>query len=75
MLNVTDGAPLTRRAYYATLADLLGGPPPAFTGAGGRVGGLGKRVRADRVRATLDWSPRFPTAAAGLGQALQTEPG
>ena len=71
---VTDDRPLTRREYYTLLAERLGGPPPTFTGAGGRVDGLGKRCRNDRIRADLGWVPRFPDAAAGLTQALGESP-
>ena len=67
---VSDDRPLTRRDYYTLLAERLGGPPPTFTGAGGRVDGLGKRCRNDRIKADLGWSPEYPTAAHGLDQAL-----
>ena len=68
---VSDDRPLTRRAYYTLLADRFGGPPPTFTGEGGRVDGLGKRCRNDRAKRDLGWSPRFPTAAEGLDDALR----
>ena len=67
---ITDDRPLTRRDYYTLLAERLGGPPPTFTGEGGRVDGLGKRCRNDRAKRHLGWAPRFPTAAQGLDQAL-----
>ena len=66
---VSDDRPLTRREYYALLSDALGGPPPTFTGGGGRVDGLGKRVRNDFIKRDLGWSPRFADAAAGLADA------
>ncbi|NNJ25359.1 SDR family oxidoreductase [Alienimonas chondri] len=67
---VSDDRPLTRREYYSLLAERFGGPPPTFTGSGGRVDGLGKRCRNDRVKNDLHWSPRYPTAAEGLADAL-----
>ena len=67
---VSDDRPLTRREYYALLADRLGGPAPTFTGDGGRVAGLGKRCDNSRIKAGLGWRPRFPDAAAGLADAL-----
>ena len=72
---VTDDRPLTRRDYYTLLADRLGGPPPTFTGEGGRVGGLGKRCRNRRLKEELGWAPRFPDAAAGLADAAGGVPG
>ncbi|QDT13950.1 SDR family oxidoreductase [Alienimonas californiensis] len=69
---VSDDRPLTRQEYYGLLAERFGGPPPTFTGAGGRVEGLGKRCRSDRIRADLGWAPRFPTAAEGLADALRS---
>ena len=71
---VSDDRPLTRRDYYSLLAAELGGPPPTFTGEGGRVGGLGKRCDNSRIKADLGWRPRFPDAAAGLRDALWGTP-
>ena len=71
---VSDDRPLTRREYYTLLAEAHGGPPPTFTGKGGRVGGLGKRCRNGRIKEELGWTPRFPTAAEGLADALGDGP-
>ena len=71
---VSDDRPLTRRDYYTLLAEAHGGPPPTFTGEGGRVGGLGKRCCNDRIKNELGWAPRFPTAAEGLADALGDGP-
>lgn len=67
---VSDDRPLTRRDYYTLLAERLGGPPPTFTGEGGRVTGLGKKCSNDRAKRHLGWTPRFPTAAEGLTSTL-----
>ncbi|MFH5805734.1 NAD-dependent epimerase/dehydratase family protein [Alienimonas sp. DA493] len=71
---VSDDRPLTRREYYGLLAERLGGPEPTFTGEGGRVDGLGKRCRNAAIKEYLGWSPRFPTAAEGLIDALGDDP-
>lgn len=57
-INVTDGTPVTRGAYAAALAARLGTPPPTFDGEGG----LGKRVRIDRLRTLLALEPVHPSA-------------
>ena len=73
LVLVNDDRPLTRGEYYALLAERLGGPPPTFTGTGGRGGdGLGKRCRNGAAKTALGWTPRFPTAAEGLGDAFAT---
>ena len=75
LLLVNDDRPLTRADYYTLLADRLGGPPPTFTGTGGRTGdGLGKRCRNERAKSALGWTPRFPTAAEGLDDAVRHHP-
>ena len=71
---ISDDRPLTRRDYYSILADRLGGPPPTFTGEGGRVEGLGKRCDNALAESHLGWRPRFPDAAAGLRDALGEAP-
>ena len=71
---VSDDRPLTRRDYYSLLAEELNGPPPAFTGEGGRVDGLGKRCDNALIKSHLGWRPRFPDAAAGLRNALGDAP-
>lgn len=67
---VSDDCPLTRRDYYATLAELLDAPEPMFEPAGDA--GLNKRCRNDRIKRELGVALRYPTARNGLHHALQS---
>jgi nucleoside-diphosphate-sugar epimerase len=54
--NIADGEPVTRRAFYAKLAELLGAPPARFDH---RVepGSANRRISNDKAK-MLGWSPR-----------------
>ena len=70
---VSDDRPMTRRAYYETLAQLIGAAPPQFGGGGsGRHGAesLNKRCKNRRLREELAVELAYPTIETGLPAAL-----
>lgn len=62
-LIVSDGAPATWKDVFGFVATSIGAPPPA---AAGRAGFGSWRVRNDRARAALDWTPVYGDYRAGL---------
>jgi len=73
---VSDNEPITRRAYYTRLAELLNVPGPVFDASaddpkGDR--GLNKRCSNQRLRAELLPELQYPTIEQGLPHALQLE--
>lgn len=62
-LIVSDGAPATWADVFGFVAASIGAPPPA---AGGRLGFGSWRVRNDRARAALGWTPVYGDYRAGL---------
>ncbi|MFO0906057.1 MAG: NAD-dependent epimerase/dehydratase family protein [Pirellulales bacterium] len=74
-LNVSDGRPVLRAEYYATLARLLNAPPPRFAepaaeSAAGARAAADKRVSNERLRELLAYDWLYPDHAAGLAQCL-----
>lgn len=69
---ISDGRPLRRRSYYATLATLLGRPAPSFGAPGGRSGGS-RRCDPSASWAALTLAPRWPDVRAGLADALRAK--
>lgn len=76
---ISDNEPMTRRAYYSALAELVGAPRPRFAeedpaqgtaGGGTRTVGLNKRCRNAYARRMLNWTPQFPTYREGLVHAV-----
>ncbi|WP_339909733.1 SDR family oxidoreductase [Symmachiella dynata] len=70
---VSDDRPITRRAYYETLAQLIGAAAPQFGGSGsGRHGAesLNKRCKNRRLRDELAVELAYPTIETGLPAAL-----
>jgi nucleoside-diphosphate-sugar epimerase len=68
--NVSDGTPVTRRAFYEHLARLIDAPPPVFAPTAGdkptRGRGGNKRVSNARLVAELGVEPQFPSYREGL---------
>lgn len=64
---VSDNRPITRREYYAALANALNVPPPEFAGGSS---GLNKRCRNDRFRNDLGVKLLLPSIDAGLPHAI-----
>lgn len=78
LLVVSDGHPVLRCDYYATLARLLDAPaprfiaPPANSAALARAGG-DKRVRSARLAARLPFPWRYPNHEAGLAAIVASD--
>ena len=68
--TIADDEPVTRRAFYAHLAGLLGGPPAAFDHRP-EPGAANRRVCNRTARAELGWSPAYPSYREGLAQAVR----
>jgi nucleoside-diphosphate-sugar epimerase len=66
--NVSDGAPVSRRAFYTLLAELLRAPPAAFEDRP-EPSTPNRRVDASKLRA-LGWQPMFANYRAGLTAAV-----
>lgn len=64
-LTVSDGRPVTRRAFYTRLADLLGAPAARFEPAGATPGEANRRVRP-----WAGFEARLAGYEAGLADAL-----
>lgn len=67
--TVADDTPTPRRAFYTLLADLLKAPPAAFDHRP-EPGVPSRRVSNRTAKATLGWTPRFPSFRDGLPAAL-----
>jgi nucleoside-diphosphate-sugar epimerase len=63
---VSDGRPVLRRDWYTRLADLAGGPPPAWDASTPRSRGGDKRVDPAAVWRDLGLRPQHPDAVAAL---------
>ena len=74
---LSDGAPIPRRDYYAEVARQLGAPPPTFiappAGSPAAVRAeANRRVRNDKLRATLGVDLAYPSYCQGLAAILGT---
>jgi nucleoside-diphosphate-sugar epimerase len=67
--NVSDGAPVRRRDFYAVLASLLGAPPPRFAPPA-VPDAADRRVNNFRMRQAFSPSLRYPDYEAGLRASL-----
>lgn len=67
---VSDGTPVRRRDWYGRLAELAGGPPPAWDESAPRGRGGDKRVDPTLVWADLGIRPAHPNALAALPQLV-----
>ena len=72
---VSDDRPVTRREYYTRLAELVGAPPPAFSGVEeleARTTGLNKRCNNRCMKRELTVDLLYPTIEEGLPDGLRT---
>jgi len=65
IVNVADGVPVRRRAFYEFLSQTYGTPPPRFEGADGGRGG-GKRIDVARLQQWYGGPWLFPDYRSGL---------
>jgi len=78
LLIVSDGHPVLRRDYYATLARLLNAPAPRFvapaaaSAVAARAGG-DKQVRNARLAALLPFAWQYPNHEAGLAAIVASD--
>ncbi len=63
---VSDGRPVLRRDWYTRLAELAGGPPPAWDDSTPRSRGGDKRIDPAAVWRDLALTPQHPDAVAAL---------
>lgn len=68
--TVADDEPMTRRAFYTRLAELLGGPPAAFDHRPAPAA-ANRRVSNRTAKAELGWAPQYPTYREGLTHAVR----
>jgi nucleoside-diphosphate-sugar epimerase len=79
--NVSDDEPLTRRAYFDTLAKLIGAPPPRIPpawlaplfGSAGRLMARSQRIANSKLRAATGWAPRYPSVREGFAATLREQ--
>jgi nucleoside-diphosphate-sugar epimerase len=72
--NVADDEPVTKREFFAALADALGIPPPRFLPAffGRLAGSLGEtlarslRISNRHFKEQTGWSPTYPSVREGF---------
>lgn len=67
---VADDGPVSRRAFYTHLAELLGAPPARFEPPANPHPEPNRRVSNRRAREVLGWAPAFPTYREGLAAAV-----
>jgi nucleoside-diphosphate-sugar epimerase len=68
-LNITDDAPVTRRAFYSLLAELLHAPPAKFYHRP-EPGTANRRVSSRKAHEVLGWAPRYGSCNIGLPAAV-----
>lgn len=73
LYNVSDGTPVTRRAYAETLARRLAAPPPSFA-PHQSPDPANRRINNRRLREGLGCSPDFPDLEIGLRDSLERTP-
>jgi nucleoside-diphosphate-sugar epimerase len=79
--NVSDDEPLTRRAYFDTLARLIGAPPPRIPpawlapllGSAGRLMARSQRIANRKLREATGWAPRYPSVREGFAATLREQ--
>jgi nucleoside-diphosphate-sugar epimerase len=79
--NVSDDEPLTRRAYFDTLAKLIGAPPPRIPpawlapllGSAGRLMARSQRIANRKLREATGWAPRYPSVREGFAATLREQ--
>ncbi len=65
---LSDSQPITRREFYASMAKLVGAPPPVFTPDEDAV--LNKRCDSIKIQTELRLKLLYPDIHSGLPQAL-----
>jgi nucleoside-diphosphate-sugar epimerase len=67
--NIADGAPVSRRAFYTLLAQLLGAPEAQFAHRP-EPGAPNRRIDSTKARTALGWAPVFASYREGLTAAV-----
>lgn len=67
--NIADGGPVSRRAFYTLLAQLLSAPEAQFDQRP-EPGAANRRIDASKARAELGWTPQHAHANTGLPAAV-----
>jgi nucleoside-diphosphate-sugar epimerase len=71
LFNISDGNPVTRRAFYTRLAELLNAPTARFeTPATAANPEPNRRVVSALARSELEFVPQFPSYSEGLAASL-----
>ena len=70
---VSDGRPVRRGEWYATLARLIASPPPAWDPTAPRTRGADKRVDSALLRSDLGFRPRHPDALVAIAELLAAQ--
>lgn len=68
--TIADDSPVSRRAFYTRLAELLNAPVARFEPRP-EPGAPNRRVSNRKAREQLGWSPTYPSYAAGLPAAIR----
>jgi nucleoside-diphosphate-sugar epimerase len=67
--NIAGGTPVSRRAFYVLLAELLRAPPARFDHRS-EPHAANRRIDASKARAALGWAPAFANFREGLTAAV-----
>ncbi|HEV3436193.1 MAG TPA: NAD-dependent epimerase/dehydratase family protein, partial [Gemmata sp.] len=68
--NIADDEPVTRRAFYTFLAELLHAAPARFDHHS-EPGHAHRRVSNAKAKLALNWQPRYPSYRTGLPVAVK----
>lgn len=67
--NIADDVPVTRRAFYTLLAEMLGSPPARFN-LQPEPHQSHRRISNRKAKENLLWQPRYPSYREGLAALL-----
>jgi nucleoside-diphosphate-sugar epimerase len=73
VFNIADGNPVTRRAFYTHLAELLKAPPARFEAGVSSRGNHHRRISIEKARRVLGFVPRYPSYREGLAASVNTD--
>jgi nucleoside-diphosphate-sugar epimerase len=79
IFNVSDDVPLTRRAYFDTLAELIGARPPWILprwlapcfGSAGKLMARSQRIANGKLKSATGWQAKYRSVREGFAATLK----